>query len=281
MKVFFAVLVVAAIIGGFVGGELSGSTFSILGATVGCIGLATVLLALGAFFSAQDERKKKKITPEMRGVFDRMHGIQSEVSPSKWSPRPFFENKSDEEFIQWFQNVSPWNKVDISIIKLLIDKFRGNPLFEVFVHASQEQSLIKQYIELNKIARTDAGRFAVCPKIAMILSSAAEDSREKFARAMNSRNKNAMQDSYSKAADSLEVALVIEPNIALLYLQMATLKALLGKNPEAAEYCHSGLRVIENQKSIPFQSSGISSVNQAHSDNEKIAEHLRAVLAKV
>lgn len=281
MKIFFAVLVAATIIGGFIGGELSGSTFSVLGAAIGGVGLAVVLLSLGAYFSAQEERKKKELTPEMRGVFDRMLGVQSERNSSKWTPRPFFENKSDKDFIQWFQNVNPWSKVDPAIINALIDKFRENPLFEVFVHTSQEQSLIKQYAGLNQLARTDAGRFAVCPKIAMILSSAAEDNREKFARAMNARNQNAMKDSYSKAVDSLEVALVIEPNIALLYLQMATLKSMLGKSKEAAEYCQSGLRVIERQKSIPFQNSGISSINQAHGENERIASHLREVLAKL
>lgn len=281
MKIFFAVLVAAAIIGGFIGGELSGSTFSILGATVGGVGLAIVLLSLGAYFSALEERKKRELTPEMRGVFDRMFGAPSGTSESKWSPRPFFENKSEGDFIQWFQNVSPWNKVDQSLIKILIEKFGNNPLFEVFVHTSQEQSLIKRYAELNQLARTDAGQFAVGPKIAMILSSAAEDNREKFARAMKSKNQSAMKDSYSKAVDSLEVALVIEPNIALLYVQMATLKAMLGKNQEAAEYCNAGLRVIEKQKSIPFQSSGIGAVNQAHAENERIASHMKALLAKL
>lgn len=281
MKMFFAVLVTAAIIGGFIGGELSGSTFSITGATIGGVGLAIVLLSLGAFFTAQEEKKKGELIPEMHGVFDRMFGAQTERQSSHWIPRPFFENKSDEDFYQWFQNVSQWNKLDLTIVQILVARFRNNPLFEVFVHTSQEQDLIKRYAELNQAARTEAGKFSVCPKIAMILSSTAEDNREKFARAMRSKNQGAMKESYTKAVDSLEVAIVIEPNIALLYLQMATLKSMLGKNHEAAEYCNTGLRVIEKQKSIPFQSSGISAVNQAHAENERIASHLRTALAKL
>lgn len=281
MKIFFAVLIAAAVIGGFIGGELSGTTFSLLGATVGGIGLAIVLLSLGAYFTAQEERKSKKLTPEMRGIFDRMLGVEERKTESKWAPRPFFENKSDDEFIQWFRNVSPWNKVDALIIQVLIDKFRGNPLFEVFVHTSQEQSLIKRYAEINQIARSDSGRFAVAPKIAMILSSAAEDNREKYARAISAKDQNAMKVSYSRAVDSVEVALVIEPNIALLYLQMATLKAMLGKNEEATQYCQAGLQVIEKQKKIPFHKSEISSVNQAHSENERIGAALHSVLEKL
>ena len=72
MLLFIAVLIVATVVGGFAGGEIMGRTFSILGAAVGGVGTAAVLLGLGAFFHAQEERKKRELPPEMRAVFDRM-----------------------------------------------------------------------------------------------------------------------------------------------------------------------------------------------------------------
>ncbi len=75
MKKFIAVIIAATIIGGFVGGELMDRTFSLTGAVIGGIGLASVLLGLGAFFDAQEKKKRKKeLTPEVRAVFDRMFG---------------------------------------------------------------------------------------------------------------------------------------------------------------------------------------------------------------
>lgn len=69
---FFLALLVAAVAGGFVGGEISGRAFSAVGAVVGFVGLAVVLLGLGAIFDARSRKRSSDLTPEMRGVFDRM-----------------------------------------------------------------------------------------------------------------------------------------------------------------------------------------------------------------
>lgn len=92
MIVFILVLVIAAVAGGFVGGELSGSGFSALGAVIGGVGTGVVLLGLGAYFSAQEERKNRALTPEMRGVFDRMitgkaNPTQAEIDTAKHALR--------------------------------------------------------------------------------------------------------------------------------------------------------------------------------------------------
>ena len=60
MKPFIAVIVVAIVIGGFVGAELMDSSFSITGAVVGGVGAAAVLLGLNAFFDAQKRGRKKE-----------------------------------------------------------------------------------------------------------------------------------------------------------------------------------------------------------------------------
>lgn len=71
MKMFIFVLLAATIIGGFAGGEIMHLPFSILGAVIGGVGTAAALLGLGAYFHSQ-ERNLPTLSPEMRGVFDRM-----------------------------------------------------------------------------------------------------------------------------------------------------------------------------------------------------------------
>lgn len=102
MKAFIIVIAVATVLGGFVGGELTDTTFMLTGAVVGGVGTAAILLGLGAFFSAQEEKKRKAgtqvLTPEIRGVFDRMFGgaatlAQTEaVAPGSESKEEVFKN---------------------------------------------------------------------------------------------------------------------------------------------------------------------------------------------
>ena len=87
MKIFIAVIVLATIVGGFVGGEIMDRTFSITGAVVGGVGLAAVLLGLGALFTAQEEKKSNKtLPPEMREVFDRMFGDRPAIPAAEPVP---------------------------------------------------------------------------------------------------------------------------------------------------------------------------------------------------
>lgn len=101
MKAFIIVIAVATVLGGFVGGELTDTTFMLTGAVIGGVGSAAVLLGLGAFFTAQDEKKRKAVTPaltpEMRGVFDRMLARSAGQAATGKAPRP--ESK-EEVFIK-------------------------------------------------------------------------------------------------------------------------------------------------------------------------------------
>lgn len=72
MRLFIAILIGMAVLGGMAGAEISGNGFSIIGALTGGIGTATILLGLGAYFTAQEEKKKADIPDEVRAVFDRM-----------------------------------------------------------------------------------------------------------------------------------------------------------------------------------------------------------------
>lgn len=94
MKVFVAVIIVATILGGFVGGELTDRTFLLTGAVIGGVGVAVVLLGLGAFFSAQDDKRKNRrgagLPPEIREVFGRMlgHEAKPQTAPAQEKSAP-------------------------------------------------------------------------------------------------------------------------------------------------------------------------------------------------
>lgn len=83
LLIFALVLLVAALIGGFVGAEWTGSSFSPTGAVLAGGITAAVLLGLGAFFTHRDKTKRKPIPPEIRGVMDRMFSGYQENSPVK------------------------------------------------------------------------------------------------------------------------------------------------------------------------------------------------------
>ena len=79
MRKFWLVLVIAFVLGGFIGAEVTGSSFSILGATVALVLTASVLLGLGAYFHHQEEKKTKDIPPEVRRIFAGMSSAMQET----------------------------------------------------------------------------------------------------------------------------------------------------------------------------------------------------------
>lgn len=83
LLVFALALLVAGLIGGFVGAEWTGSSFSPTGAVLAAAITAAVLLGVGAFFTRRDQAKRKPLPPEIRGVFDRMLGGYPEQPPNK------------------------------------------------------------------------------------------------------------------------------------------------------------------------------------------------------
>jgi hypothetical protein len=70
-------LLVGAIVGGFGGGFATGGVFSPLWAVIGAAVTLGLAVFLGWRFHVADEKKKREeLTPEMRGVFDRMLGVE-------------------------------------------------------------------------------------------------------------------------------------------------------------------------------------------------------------
>lgn len=84
MKLFIGILLAATIIGGFAGGEITDTSFSIVGAVIGGVSTAAILLGLGAYFTSQEHGKPQpELTPEMRAVFDRMVTGKGEPTPAE------------------------------------------------------------------------------------------------------------------------------------------------------------------------------------------------------
>ncbi len=84
---FFLVLAVCGIIGGFVGAEWSDHerVFSPTGALLAAVGIAAVLLGLGALFDRKERKRRQKVLPDsIRGVLDRM----TSRSPTSQTPVP-------------------------------------------------------------------------------------------------------------------------------------------------------------------------------------------------
>lgn len=211
----------------------------------------------------------------VRGLFQRMLG-------SRQGPvaRPFFKNKTRDEFLEWFAHVAPWSGLDSRITALIVARFDPGVIFESFVLASDEYGLVPQYIALRKFLDTPSGHLAICPSIAQILSLAAENSRSFVIRAMESKqspveevvwhNRNALM--------ALEAAVQIEPDYLPPYLQFALLRAMMRKHDEARTYCMMALERIDEQKKIPSHKSEIESVRQGYEQMLEIESQIQRLL---
>ena len=102
MKILIVVLIGATVIGGFVGAELPYTSFPITGEIIGGVGTFSILMGLGAFFSAQDRKNSGKELPQvMREVFDRMLGqssAQTQPAPKPGKPEPGAELTASVQF---------------------------------------------------------------------------------------------------------------------------------------------------------------------------------------
>jgi hypothetical protein len=272
MRAFVVVFVVATVLGGFVGGELMGATFSLTGAVVGGVGTAAVLLGLGAFFHAQEEKKRKKdLPPEMRAVFDRMIG-RGQPPPAKvkaarrWTPRPFHANTSKDQVLEWFAHVEPWNRLDPRLLRVLTDRLYGNQMFELFVHASQDSGVIAEYVPLRALFDKGVGDVAACPQVAQILVMAGAKHAMSFAALVGAGKigDDAAEKLYGNAVDCCEAAIYVEPSCLPGHLQLARLKKLIRKTDEAAAFCKRGLAEVERMKRSPMSTARPDMMGRVH-----------------
>lgn len=287
MRVFALVLVIATVLGGLVGGELSDRAFSFVWAAVGGVTTATVLLGLGAYFSAQEERRKKEaLPPEVRQVFDRMFGSPEKAralvaEATNWRARPFHENKSKADAAEWFANAPGWNRIDSRLISALIDRLHGNPMFEVFVHASQDCGVVAKYGPLSTLFDRGVGSVAAVPRVAEILCTAGAAQGAKFAEMFKpqSANQKELSRLYGNAVNACEASLHLEPNYLPSYVHLALLRSMLNKKDDAVRYCTLGLEAVSRLRRAPFHLSALPAIKDAQQDLDQIESHLKAMLA--
>lgn len=289
MKVFVLVLITATLVGGFVGGEVSDRTFSPLGAVIGGVGTATVLLALGAYFTAQEEKRKKEaLPPEMRKVFDRMFGSPAEAralvnATAKWRPRPFHHNKSKTDEAHWFANAPGWSRIDSRLITVLIDRLHGNPMFELFVHASQDCNVVAKYEPLSALFNRGVGNVAALPSVAEILSTAGAAHGAKFTDLVQSKSasKEELTRLYQNAMNACEASVHVEPNYIPSYIHLAVLRSLVNNKNDAIDVCNRGLEAVKRLRRAPFHLSDLPTIKNAGQDIDKFESHIMSIMASL
>lgn len=149
MRLFIAILIGMAVLGGMAGAEITGNGFSIIGALIGGIVTATVLLGLGAYFTAQEEKKKAYIPDEVRAVFDRMitgqeNPTQNEIHKAKKVHRQAIKEASANP-----TNTPDQFKNTLNALKNLKleyetdDPYRANAIDATFTAARQSAKIDK------------------------------------------------------------------------------------------------------------------------------------------
>jgi hypothetical protein len=72
-------------------------------------------------------------------LFSRLFGgsaLTSNHAGVEVRPRQFVDNTSISDYARWFADAPGWKDLDRRLINVLIERLYGNPMFEVFVHAS-------------------------------------------------------------------------------------------------------------------------------------------------
>lgn len=205
-------------------------------------------------------------------------GIFNFFKKNSFVSRPFFENKTKEEFQEWFRNVPEWNALDPGITDCLIDRMLGDPYFELFMFTSMELNLIKEYIPLRQFVGKELGAIAIYSKIA---SSLYQKGLVNFRKAeeikqlvfpdgsVGDKRFNEFKTYYKNAMDAFESAIHVEPDFLMPYPFLAKLKLMINHHDEALEFCKQGLSRIDHAKKLPLPSDmkkGMEEVESALRD---------------
>lgn len=149
MKLFIGILFAAAILGGFAGGEISDTSFSIIGMIIGGVGTAAVLLGLGAYFDKQ-AKKQSDLPDDVRDIFDRMitgknNPTQSEVLKAKQLHQKSVSKSSSNQFkntMAALDSLKPQYKSN--------DPYTRNAIDATFIAAKQSVKMDKKDIMSDK-----------------------------------------------------------------------------------------------------------------------------------
>lgn len=188
--------------------------------------------------------------------------------------KPFHKNHNNHERKDWFSRTRPWHKVDPRIIDALIAKYKDDHMFEVFVIASMENGLVKEY---EDIGLKGIDPEVACSVISGILFKHGANASAQVGNMFSSGNINEKKllKVYGNAMNLLESSIIIDSNQINAYIQLAGLRGMLNKNDEALSFVQQGLRAIERIKEsdVPFHKSNIPEIQntaQHLDDTEKL-----------
>jgi len=97
---------------------------------------------------------------------EEMTGVKAGTIQNENTSKPFSENITDDERMEWFSRTKPWHNVNSEIIEALVVNSCNNDMFELFVFSSMENNLVRKYQEIENSGIDLA---LACPVIADIL----------------------------------------------------------------------------------------------------------------
>lgn len=197
--------------------------------------------------------------------------------------KPFHANVNASDRRDWFSRTRPWHKVSPLIIDVLVDKFGGNPMFEVFVITSMTDNLVSNYEALGK-AETPLIPDVVCTQISGILYSTGINAFQKFEQLLKiGGSDKKIELSYATAFNCLETAIILSDYMIASYVALAKLKIFAGSPEEAREIIESGLNKIQKLKehSNELSASSIDSISQAPQAFDEIEQVLLSMKEEI
>ncbi|MFH1283618.1 MAG: hypothetical protein ABII27_08135 [bacterium] len=199
-------------------------------------------------------------------------------------PKLFCENKNKNEFIEWFSNTKPWNKLNLNIIEPIIDKFTDDvKAFEFFVWVSEKYKLINNnYVPL--LTKTGDNVDLALFYFSVTLYDVGRQLRNELIEAMEVSSlydDSELSDLLNVTISSFEVAITLCNYCLSAYYQLAFLRGkILGKKNEGIEYCKRGLAKIQELKKIDVKQLTIAqhSILDTMENSENTFEDLLAAL---
>lgn len=172
--------------------------------------------------------------------------IANNIKPKPW---PAKENEAAKR--EWFSSTKPWHKVDSKITDALIEKFRDDPMFEVFVVTSMKHNLVARYAELANQKHIDIEHTdLVCSDIAVMLCLLGNASFRAMGDLMQAHqiDQTKMKHHYRIVLDTFETAIILDHNQIQAYLGLATVKALVENSEDSLSYAKQGLSKLRELK---------------------------------
>lgn len=184
--------------------------------------------------------------------------------------RPFYENKTQDDFKEWFRLAPIWCKLDEMILDILIKRMYGKQEFELFMFTFMETGLLKQnYKQLNEIAMNidkQVAEIRVCALIQALLNNLGLDSHSKCIERNMINNNEEFKKYYQLTFDAFESLICFEPKALPPYIYLAKMKMVSKDYEKAKLFCKAGLDQIKEIEKLPIPEQMRSSIEKAHVD---------------